>query len=1202
MGSGVTKHKKYDAVPDAPPSTAAGTAAAAATALNRARASPAAAAAPEQRPAAANITHATNTLEDVLERPGLPLLHASLHAALQDALFVGRAAVTEQLDPAQRLAVERAICGASTAELSAVDGAGDTPLHVCCRHGQYNFVELCVARGADAMAVGRGGDTPLHAVAVLRSSTGVIAATAISRALLRAGAAVDARRRDDGSTALMLAAATGNMWLAHVLLAHDADDALVDASGADARQRAQSCGENALHRLLTQHARAREAEVAQSRGELSVEQKVMLQHMRQFLRLHELFYECDDHRGAGALGAAELNELVKKLLGVAPGLARMMQLVAHASQAVDEASTLPLSPPPAESSDVLDFDAFNTQIFDPFLQGKLDLIAEDVQREKSEAERMLQEVLDAAEGALSDAHARKEAAERVRAEARLAVEAAEAEAERQRTHLAAEDEVSRMICHRTLEIARRKAAEALAKANREVAAAQAALAAALERANEVRGSAERCMRELADARDSAERRAADAAAATAVATGDVGALKQQLANAEQRLLLAEDATETVAALRVALDAAAADATAAREERDAARSAEAEATSARDAAVAVASEAVPRGVTLRDDERYASYFRMLESGMPKREVADAMRDSGYDVAILDMAPDLPVAAVEKALTLAAGERERTEAAGADLRTELSGARFEVSALEAQLRDATAALERTQAAMRSAEATRMSAAVASARANDAVRRAEDAADKEAARELTERHGRETAALDAELASTAQAERAKLRARLATRRVSDTAAAGAADAAAAAAAERDAEEREAAELEQRLATERSAQLAKLRAEQAAREADARAKREAERAALFKLEAERANGDGGVRARLEALHEGELVALRKRGADEAEIAAARSRQWSEFADVDGANKKMGELAKATLELEASLDDSAKRARTQLEARRSTTSGADAVAHVGASTEELAQAVDEAVARERKDAHEAMVAARRAHESELAGLRDTINILRGRLTEADNPSAMEERRGEGPRKGVVVVSAKPKANHAASPPRRLNLEEPAAPVAAEDPPSRLSAVPAIQPVADKPLVVRSRRANADLSTAEGALRQSAKTGLAPGALEGGLPDVEPMRTPRAIAPLAAPTTLAGLTAAPGGIGALSPSKLGEMPANEPRLAPLSTPAGAPKLAPLTGAGGGGGKLAPLAGNGDERALDEALGLGESRLKTPSGGRRRGPA
>ena len=156
--------------------------------------------------------------------------------------------------------------------------------------------------------------------------------------------------------------------------------------------------------------------------------------------------------------------------------------------------------------------------------------------------------------------------------------------------------------------------------------------------------------------------------------------------------------------------------------------------------------------------------------------------------------------------------------------------------------------------------------------------------------------------------------------------------------------------------------------------------------------------------------------------------------------------------------------------------------------------------------------------------------------------------------------------------------------------------------MPAIQPVADKPLVVRSRRANADLSTAEGALRQSAKTGLAPGALEGGLPDVEPMRTPRAIAPLAAPTTLAGLTAAPGGIGALSPSKLGEMPANEPRLAPLSTPAGAPKLAPLTGAGGGGGKLAPLAGNGDERALDEALGLGESRLKTPSGGRRRGPA
>ena len=386
--------------------------------------------------------------------------------------------------------------------------------------------------------------------------------------------------------------------------------------------------------------------------------------------------------------------------------------------------------------------------------------------------------------------------------------------------------------------------------------------------------------------------------------------------------------------------------------------------------------------------------------------------------------------------------------------------------------------------------------------------------------------------------------------------------------------------------------------------------------------------------------------MALRKRGADEAAIAAARSRQWSEFADVDAASKKMGELAKATIELEAGLNDVATRTHIQLEARRSAETGADAVAHVGASTEELAQAVDEAVAREREDAREATVAARRAHESELAGLRDTINILRGRLAEADNSSATEERRG-----GVLVVSAKPKVNDAASPPRRLNLEEPAAPVATDDPPSRLSAAPPIQPV-----VVRGRRANADLPSAEGALRQSAKTGLPPGALEGGLPDVETMRT---IEPLAAPTTLAGLTAAPGGnIGALSPSKLVEMSANEPRLAPLPTPAGAPKLAPLAGAvdgseakraaeteakraadakakraakveaqrvaeieriklqrqraaeaeakraaeaGGGGAELAPLAGNTDERALDEALGLGESRPRSPRGGRR-GPA
>ena len=335
----------------------------------------------------------------------------------------------------------------------------------------------------------------------------------------------------------------------------------------------------------------------------------------------------------------------------------MMQLVVV--EAIHEASRLPLSLRPGRAVTCLISGAFNTQIFDPFLQGKLDLIADDVQREKSEAERTLQEVLDAAEGALSEAHARKEEAERVRAEARLAVEAAEAEAENARSEAERlekqlEDKVSRTLCHRTLEIARRRAAEALAKANREVAAAEAARAPALERANEVRASAERCTRELANARDAAERRAADAAAATAVATGDVAGLKRQLADAEQRLLLAEAAAETVAALRVAptqpwpmrrplagTDAA---------------PAEAEATSARDAAVAVASEAVPDGgMTLRDDERYAPYFRMLESGMAKRDVADAMRDSGHDVALLDMAPDLPVAAVEKALALAAGER-------------------------------------------------------------------------------------------------------------------------------------------------------------------------------------------------------------------------------------------------------------------------------------------------------------------------------------------------------------------------------------------------------------------------------------------------------------------------------------------------------------------------------------------------------------------
>ena len=676
------------------------------------------------------------------------------------------------------VAIERAICGATAEELRAVDQYGDTAIHLCCRRGAPELVELCLARGADASAAGAAGCAPLHTVATkLRgtSRTRALRATAspeIARALLRAGADVNSRCGGGaGPTALMLAAATGNVWLAHVLLEHGADDALADGAGLDARAHADTSGETEMHKLLTQHRRACDAQAARDRsGGLDHERNAFLEERRQFLRLHALFYGLD-HNGAGALGAAELNELLRQILGIAPGLSRMMHLVAHArdAQGAADAATASnaaakLSPRTAAavgSTGVsrslaraqpasISFGAFFDHIFDPFLQGRLELLdgAGCDPRATREAERCLQDVLDNAEVALAQAEARKAAAERERALARNAADAADAAAVAAQSHasLSAED---RAIALREADRARRYASEILTRKNREVAAAEAERASALARTEATRAAAEHCMLEME------QNVASD------------GAMAKELA----------------AALRVARDAAVADAAAARSERDAARAEADDAAAARDAAVAVASAAQPTtadaAVTLGDDPRYATFFRMLASGMPKADVARAMADAGADPKLLDMSPDFPVEVVERARALVADEHaselatmradaaRSTDARVAAAEAERETALGELRALHACERDAAAcdaaareaalasdAAEREKSAVRAARES-VAAELAAARADAAAARA-DAADAalRGAAELEQIHAAHAAELDARIDGVARA----------------------------------------------------------------------------------------------------------------------------------------------------------------------------------------------------------------------------------------------------------------------------------------------------------------------------------------------------------------------------------------------------------------------------------------------------------------
>jgi ankyrin repeat protein len=122
-------------------------------------------------------------------------------------------------------------------------------LRFAVAYGHESVVAVLLERGVSPDPPGRAGATPLMSVGHRDESV------AIARRLIAAGANVDARD-DDGRTALIDAAAAGNVPLARLLIEAGAEPGAVDRRGQSALTEAEKNGDAELVQLITAAAAA----------------------------------------------------------------------------------------------------------------------------------------------------------------------------------------------------------------------------------------------------------------------------------------------------------------------------------------------------------------------------------------------------------------------------------------------------------------------------------------------------------------------------------------------------------------------------------------------------------------------------------------------------------------------------------------------------------------------------------------------------------------------------------------------------------------------------------------------------------------------------------------------------------------------------------------------------------------------------------
>jgi truncated hemoglobin YjbI len=124
---------------------------------------------------------------------------------------------------------------------------GRTLLHEASAQGTPRIVQLLLRLGADPNATTAGGHTPLYCAANGRRARG---GGDIVRALVQAGAHVDARSDSKRCTALHMAARRGNTEIAGALMECGADMNARDKAGDTPLQRAKNCRKPEVASLL----------------------------------------------------------------------------------------------------------------------------------------------------------------------------------------------------------------------------------------------------------------------------------------------------------------------------------------------------------------------------------------------------------------------------------------------------------------------------------------------------------------------------------------------------------------------------------------------------------------------------------------------------------------------------------------------------------------------------------------------------------------------------------------------------------------------------------------------------------------------------------------------------------------------------------------------------------------------------------------